>query len=146
MFDYMSICSICLHLYIHEFLPNSISISISTRIKIKNLSKVKLPSPFLPKNYQVICHNRLLLVQSPIKWDWYLSIIHCRFLVPDRTQKNLTEIWLKMMVKKGLQKLFWNSKGPSEIPARPIQPFWADCFALGSSNSEGHRGILKEFF
>ena len=31
-------------------------------------------------------------------------------------------------------------------PARPIQPFWADFFALGSSNSEGHRGISKYFF
>ena len=28
---------------------------------------------------------------------------------------------------------------PSEIAARLIQPFWADFFALGSSNSEGAR-------
>ena len=24
-----------------------------------------------------------------------------------------------------------------QCAARPIQPFWEDCFALGSSNSEG---------
>jgi len=29
------------------------------------------------------------------------------------------------------------------VTARQIQPFWADFFALGSSISEGHRGILK---
>ena len=28
---------------------------------------------------------------------------------------------------------------PLEIPARPIQPYWADLLALGSSNSEGAR-------
>jgi hypothetical protein len=37
-------------------------------------------------------------------------------------------------------------RAPSEIPAGPIQPFLADFFALGSSNSEGARGISKYFF
>ena len=32
---------------------------------------------------------------------------------------------------------------PSELPARPIQPFWAAFFALDSSNSEGASRISK---
>ena len=42
-----------------------------------------------------------------------------------------------MMVKSGLQFLL--------LPARLIQPFWADFFALDSSNSEGAKvWILEE--
>ena len=46
-------------------------------------------------------------------------------------------------------KIFWNSTVAFRDTcksARPIQPFWADFFALGSSNSEGHHGISKWFF
>ena len=32
---------------------------------------------------------------------------------------------------------------PVNLPGLPIQPFWADVFPLGSSNSEGARSILK---
>jgi hypothetical protein len=41
-------------------------------------------------------------------------------------------------------KIFY--KWTTCLPARPIQPFWADFFALGSSNSEGACGISKYFF
>ena len=81
--------------------------------------------------------------------------IHCRFLVPGNTQKILTEIWhhfwLKMMMKMVKKKVFWNS-----TVAFTLQRYLLTCtansafldrfFALGSSNSEGHCGILKQFF
>ena len=48
-----------------------------------------------------------------------------------------------MMVKSGLEFFYFEiQRALSEIPAipaRPIQPFWADFFALDSSNSEGAR-------
>ena len=49
-----------------------------------------------------------------------------------------------MMVESGPDFLFKIQQAPSEIPANlPIQSFWADFFALGSSNSEGARKISK---
>ena len=35
------------------------------------------------------------------------------------------------------------SEIPANLPARLIQPFWAELSALGCSNSEGARGISK---
>ena len=59
-----------------------------------------------PKNkYQ------LFLVSIPIP-----SILHCRFLVPDSTQKILTEIWHHFWVKGSRKKYFQFSWWPSEIP------------------------------
>jgi hypothetical protein len=49
-----------------------------------------------------------------------------------------------MMMKSGLQKIILKFHGG--LQTRPIQPFWEDFFALGSSNSKGHRGISKYFF
>ena len=76
--------------------------------------------------------------------------LHCRYLVPGNTQKILTEIWhhfwLKMMVKSGLEKKYFEIQWwPSDVPANPPGKFslLGRFFALGSSNSEGHRGILE---
>ena len=48
---------------------------------------------------------------------------------------------LQMIVKSGLDFFYFEfQRTLSEIAAklaRPFQPFWADIFALGSSNSEG---------
>ena len=51
-----------------------------------------------------------------------------------------------MMIKSGLEKKILKFHGGLQrylLTCQAIQPFWADFFGLGSSNSEGHRGILK---
>ena len=44
-----------------------------------------------------------------------------------------TVFGLKLIVKSGLDLFFYFEM----CPCLPIQPFWGDLFALGSSNSEG---------
>jgi hypothetical protein len=47
-----------------------------------------------------------------------------------------------MMKKSGLERIILKFHEPLQRYLL-IQPFWADCFALGSSTSEGAGGISK---
>ena len=53
--------------------------------------------------------------------------------------------WLKNDGEKWSRFFYYEIlHAPSEIPANlPIQPFWADFFALGSSNSEGGFSVTR---
>jgi hypothetical protein len=55
----------------------------------------------------------------------------------------MTIFGLKMMMKSGLEFFILKLNEPLQRPARPIQPFWVDFFALGSSDSEVARSISK---
>ena len=55
-------------------------------------------------------------------WQYFLVkswICHCRFLVPDNTQKILTEIWHHFWLKNDDEK--WSRKNYFEIPRWPSE-------------------------
>ena len=57
----------------------------------------------------------------------------------------ITIFGLKMMVKSGLVFIIFNPTcpfGDTCSPATPVQPFCADFFALGSSNSEPSKFLV----
>ena len=84
---------------------------------------------------------------------WGVQSAHCRFSVPGYTQKILAKIWhnfwLKTVMKSGLEKnilKFNDGLQKFLLTCQANSAFLVRFFFLGSSNSEGHCGILKRLF
>ena len=75
------------------------------------------------------------LIEGPIDAHVHPAVgVWHKLATPPRTARISG---LKMMVKSGLDFFFFFFKieqAPSEIPARPMQPFWVDFFSTGQQH------------